>query len=188
MGNSSSPPNAYVNASGGVPMKMSSLVGRRMWRGKQSAQARMSRCVCIVPLPRPVLPEVKAMMAMSSAAVSQFTNVADLPCMSDSRASVAFELKWITRVFFRGDPSSWLRNACWHSVAFRVSQSASVICALSAIAISSRQRSSGAVFTATPPALMTANQQATSRGEFGARNSTRFPGTTSRSSIRTCAI
>ena len=46
-----------------------------------------------------------------------------------------------------------------------------------------RLRSSGIVVTATPPALSTANQHATSHGLFGPRSSTRCPGTRPSSSV-----
>ena len=56
------------------------------------------------------------------------------------------------------------------------------------ISVSSLARSSGMVATAMPPALTTANQQAASIGVFGARSSTRLPGTSPRSSTSTCAM
>ena len=51
--------------------------------------AMMSRWECIVPFPSPVVPEVKAIIAMSSAAVSQFSNVASLLHISASRLLAA---------------------------------------------------------------------------------------------------
>jgi hypothetical protein len=59
---------------------------------------------------------------------------------------------------------------------------------MSAIVASSPARSSGIVVTATPPALRTANQQATSHGSLKPRSSTRLPGTSPRSSTSTRAI
>ncbi|SLJ11125.1 Uncharacterised protein [Mycobacteroides abscessus subsp. abscessus] len=44
------------------------------------------------------------------------------------------------------------------------------------------------VVTTTPPALTTANQQATSQGVLGERSSTRLPGTRPKSSVSTRAI
>ena len=73
-----------MKASGGEPQKMSSSSAWRTWRGKQSQAAITSRWKCIVPLPWPVVPEVKAMNAVSSAAVSQFSNVVGFPSISDS--------------------------------------------------------------------------------------------------------
>ena len=57
----------------------------------------------------------------------------------------------------------------------------------SASAAISLARSSGMEVTATPPALSTPNQAATSHGLFGPRNSTRFPGTRPKSEVSTSA-
>ena len=46
-GNSSSPPSPKVKASGGLPMKTSSRVGRSTWRGQQ-AQDVAERCADVV--------------------------------------------------------------------------------------------------------------------------------------------
>ena len=56
------------------------------------------------------------------------------------------------------------------------------------ICLSSLARSSGMLPTAMPPALTTANQQAASIGEFGARSSTRLPGTSPMSRTSTWAM
>ena len=58
----------------------------------------------------------------------------------------------------------------------RVSQSASVISALSTILASSPARSIGIVLTTTAPALVAASQQATIAGLLAERISTRLPG------------
>ena len=60
----------------------------------------------------------------------------------------------------------------------RVSQSATVISALSTICVSSPARSIGIVFTTTAPAFVAANQHATMAGLFADRISTRLPGCT----------
>ena len=49
---------------------------RRPIAGKQSQIAITSRWKCIVPFALPVVPDVNAMSTVSSAAVSQFANVA----------------------------------------------------------------------------------------------------------------
>ena len=49
-----------------------------------SQMASTSRWKCIVPFAWPVVPEVKAMSAVSSARVSALVNVAGLPAMSRS--------------------------------------------------------------------------------------------------------
>ncbi len=53
-----------------------------------------------------------------------------------------------------------------------------LIWAISWMVRSSPARNSGMVVTATAPALTTPNQLAASHGLFGARSSTRLPGTT----------
>src|SRR2546426_7535001 len=75
MGKHSIPPSPNVKASGGLPQKISSAAGMRQERGKQSHIAITSRWKCTVPLGLPVVPEVKAISATSSAAVSAFVNV-----------------------------------------------------------------------------------------------------------------
>ncbi len=76
IGNSSKPPNPKVKASGGLPMKMSSGFGRSTCGGQQAQAAITSRWKCIVPLGVPVVPEVKAIRQVSSAAVATLVNVA----------------------------------------------------------------------------------------------------------------
>src|SRR5438477_353766 len=58
----------------------------------------------------------------------------------------------------------------------RLSQSACVTSALVMTSVSSFARRSGIVATQTPPAFITANQQAAIIGLFGPRSSTRLPG------------
>ena len=57
----------------------------------------------------------------------------------------------------------------------------------SASAAISLARSSGMVVTATPPAFSAPNHAAMSQGLFGPRSSTRFPGTSPKSSVNTWA-
>jgi hypothetical protein len=71
IGNTSRPPRPKVKASGGEPITMSSGVARSTWRGQVSQAASTSRWVCTAALGLPVVPEVKAISAMSSAAVGQ---------------------------------------------------------------------------------------------------------------------
>ena len=63
-----------MNASGGVPQKTSSRVGFRHERGNASHIAITSRWKCMQPFGCPVVPEVKAISATSSSAVSAFAN------------------------------------------------------------------------------------------------------------------
>ena len=73
-GTAPAPPSPNVNASGGVPEKTSSGAGRRTWRANVSQHASRSRWKCTQPFGVPVVPEVKAMIATSSAAVSTGSN------------------------------------------------------------------------------------------------------------------
>src|SRR5688572_28745202 len=74
IGKHSVPPSPKVKATGGVPTKMSSLCALRIERGKRSHIATTSRWKCIVPLGLPVVPEVNAISATSSAAVGTLVN------------------------------------------------------------------------------------------------------------------
>ena len=87
IGKRSRPPSPKVNARGGEPQKMSVSFAWRMCRGKQSQMASTSRCTCIVPFAFPVVPEVKAMSATSSAAVSTAANVGAAARIRSSRES-----------------------------------------------------------------------------------------------------
>ena len=69
------PPSPNVNAIGGVPQTMSSFAILMTERGKQSHMAITSRWKCTVPFGLPVVPEVKAMSAGSSAAVGTLPKV-----------------------------------------------------------------------------------------------------------------
>jgi hypothetical protein len=77
-GNSSSPPSPKVKASGGLPMNTSSGLARSTCGGQQAQAAITSRWKCIVPLGTPVVPEVKAIRQVSSAAVSTLSKAAGL--------------------------------------------------------------------------------------------------------------
>ena len=69
-GKTTRPPRPKVKAIGGVPTMTSSFVRPTTWRAKVSAMARMSRWKWTQPLGFPVVPEVKAIRAGSSSAVS----------------------------------------------------------------------------------------------------------------------
>ena len=178
-GKTTRPPSPKVKASGGVPVKTSSAVGRSTWRENVSAMASTSRWKCIVAFGRPVVPEVKASSATSSAAVSTSSNVSGLTRQRVGEAAVAAV----------GDdaqsdvePPRWSSTNRWsHRRERRSGRSRGSVA-------SSPARSSGIVVTATAPAFSTPNQHATSQGLFGPRSSTRLPGTMPRSSTSTCAI
>ena len=72
-----------MKPSGGVPVKTSSRRGLIRCREKVSAVASTSRWKCMVTLGCPVVPEVEASMATSSAAVSTAVNV---PFLAAQRA------------------------------------------------------------------------------------------------------
>ena len=74
---------------GGLPMNTSSGVGLSVERGKQSQIAMTSRWKCIVPFGRPVVPEVKAISATSSLAVSRLANSGALRRMRCSSSAPA---------------------------------------------------------------------------------------------------
>ena len=77
-------PRPKVKAKGGEPRNTSSMLGMMTWRGVVSQIASRSRWKCTVPLAAPVVPEVKAISATSSAAVSQAAKPATLPAISAS--------------------------------------------------------------------------------------------------------
>ena len=171
IGKASMPPSPKVKASGGVPQNTSSFVAPRIERGKASHIATTSRWKCIVPLGLPVVPEVKAMSAVSSAAVSTLANTCGARAAIRSRDPGASSYQQAT-LFSVGQAA----RAASSSGASRLSQSACVTSALLMMSVSSFARSSGIVATHTPPAFITANQQAAIIGLFGPRSSTRFPG------------
>ena len=176
-GKTRSPPRPKVNAIGGVPVKTSSGVGRRTCAEKVSAIASTSRWKCIAHLGRPVVPEVKASRATSSAEVSTSAKSVGRSAARRVRSSPDSPPKVTTGT---STPSIGSRK--------RWSTSARSGAAISVITCSSWVRSNGIVATTTPPALRTPNQQATSHGLFGPRSSTRLPGTRPWSSTSTCAI
>ena len=134
-----------------------------------SVTARMSRWQCTVALAWPVVPEVNAMIAGSSADVRTVANRGGCAVSLASSESGAALLKRSDRADGRA------ANAVSRSDATLASVSARRTSARSMISVSSRGRSSGMVVTATAPALRTASQHATSIGWFGARSRTRSP-------------
>ena len=145
-GNSTSPPRPKVNASGGVPQKTSSAEGAGSRARRCRSIASTSRWKCTLPFGLPVVPEVKAMSATSSAAVSTGVERAARRQVLERRA---------TRTRRRRDaPSSSpaqaprgprLPGAC-ERMRLRLRRSTFV---------SSSARSSGMVATTTPPAIIT---------------------------------
>ena len=119
-----------------------------------------------------MVPEVNAISATSSAAVSTLRNVAGWRAASASSESGASSYQYLICPSV-GQPGSAAVSSC----ARRRSHSAWVTSALLTMSVSSLARNSGMVATATPPALITANQLAAIIGLFGPRSSTRLPGT-----------
>ena len=161
-----------MKASGGVPVKTSSAVGRSTCCENVSALASTSRWKCMVAFGRPVVPEVNASSATSSAAVSTSSNRSDAGSTRSVMSSSASPPYATTRrpgmlgadevveepVVAQGEVD--LRDLGDGGAARRAAAAASSC-------------------TTTAPALSTPNQQATSHGLLGPRSSTRLPGTTS---------
>ena len=158
-----------------MPQNTSSAVARSTDRGNRSHIASTSRWKCIVPFGDPVVPEVNAIRATSSCAVSHPSSSAGLPAASASsdpgRAPPTLP-----------SPSSnhstcvSTGHCAWAAIsssASRASHNAADTCAFSITGASSRARSSGIVATAISPHFTTASQLAAIIGEFGPRSSTR---------------
>ena len=145
-----------MNAIGGVPENTSVERGSRTARANVSQLASRSRWKCTQPLGAPVVPEVKAMIATSSAAVSTGSKVPRVGSSSITRTS--------------SRPTSPARSRA---------ASATVTRALVVTFSISRARSSGIVATATPPASRMPSQHAIASGVLGACSSTRCPGSIS---------
>jgi hypothetical protein len=82
------PPRPNVNASGGVPANTSSLRGLTTCAENVSAMASTSRWKCMVAFGRPVVPDVNARSATSSAAVATSAWVSGWPSTMAVRSSV----------------------------------------------------------------------------------------------------
>src|SRR5712664_1344838 len=170
-GKHSMPPRPKVKASGGVPQKMSSLPTLRQERGKQSHIAITSRWKCIVPFGLPVVPEVKAISATSSAAVGTLVKLSG--CLSERVSSESGASSYQNFTFCRLGHRG---NAVLSSPSRCLSHSACEISALVTISVSSFARNSGIVATQTPHAFITANQHAAIIGLFGPRSEERRVG------------
>ena len=170
-----------MNATGAVPVNTSSGCGSRMWAAKVSQVARRSRWRCTQPFGSPVVPEVKAISATSSAYVSTASKPAGLAAARSSSSPP-------------GPKASSSRStgcsacAATASPATRASASPWETSALAITLPSSLARSSGIVATTTPPARRIPNQQATSSGVLGPCSRTRLPGTSPMSSTSTPAM
>ena len=184
IGNNSRPPRPKVNPSGGLPMNTSSAEGLSTCGGQQAQIAITSRWKCIVAFGTPVVPEVKPSRQVSSAAVSMVSKCALWRAIATSRLPAPSALLKCPMWRSRGAASAASRS----SSASAASHSACVTCAISRMGFSSFARSSGIVATAMAPAFITANQQAASMALFGARNSTRLPGTRPISRTSTLAM
>ena len=153
--------------------------GARAWRTCRRSRARRGGSAWS-PSADPVVPEVKASSATSSAAVStgvELVRRLHRPCARGRRPR--------RRRTRRSGP-------CRGSAAAQVVEEPVVaerdvdLRDLGTV-LSSLGRSSGIVVTTTAPACSTPNQQATSHGLFGPRSRTRLPGTTPSSSTSTWA-
>ena len=88
-GKTTSMPRPKVKASGAVQATTSSGASRRAWRPNVLSIDRMSRWKCIVIFGTPVLPDVGASSATSSAAVATLVNSPDLAAARAVRSSGA---------------------------------------------------------------------------------------------------
>ncbi len=87
----------------------------------------------MVPFPWPVVPEVKAMRAVSSAAVSRLANQVGLPAIMDSSEPGWALWNCTTRAPSRRKPEAVVDMACSQSAATRASVKARRIFAVSAM-------------------------------------------------------
>ena len=184
MGNTSKPPKPKVNANGGEPITMSCGVARSTWRGQASQALKMSRWLWAAALGVPVVPEVKASMAMSSAWVGQALNWpswAAARTANDPGASIRL----------KGTMVASTGCCCWansNSCSNVASHKATLGWALAMISLNSLARSKGMVATATKPALTTPIQAKAKPTELPPRSSTRLPGTRPKSCTSTWAM
>ena len=163
-------------------MKMSSGAGRSIERGKQSQIASTSRWKCIVPLGLPVVPEVKAISATSSAAVSTLAKLGGLAAPCAPRAGAGAGRARAVEV---ADPRAHRRARARLLELVGEARVAQRVRDLRLVDDRRRARARAAAAwcaTAMPPAFSTANQQAASIGLLAPRSSTRLPGTRPRSS------
>ena len=182
-GNSRSPPRPKVKASGGLPVKMSSAPApqhrRRpaVARGDQVA-VEMHRCFGLAGCAGGEGDERRI--------VGRGVHVAKVAGLSAIRASSPSEA---------APPKSTMLTSVGHCnrahrarprAGHRTTRAKLRPCAT--ISTSSFARNIGIVPTAMPPAFSTPKKQAAYSGLFGARSSTRLPGTRPRSSTRTRAI
>ena len=152
-GNSTAAPSPNVNAIGGVPLKTSDGCGSRISRANVSHDASRSRWKCTQPFGTPVVPDVNAMIATSSAAVSTGSNEPRSGRSSSTRTS--------------SSPTSPARSRA--TIACET-------CAFSTTLAISPARSSGIVATTIPPANRMPNHAAIASAVFGECSSTRVPG------------
>ena len=176
-GNTTPAPSPNVNARGGVPTNTSVGFGCSTWRENVSAIAAMSRWKCTQPFGLPVVPEVKAISAGSSAVVAAAGTKSGALSMRRERSSA-----WM--MCFSDGASL---RACSSSPARCASTIACVTFALSRITASSCARSIGIVPTATPPARNTPHQTGIESFVLEECTSTRLPGTRPNSFVSTCA-
>ena len=163
---------------------MSSGVACSTWRGQASQAASTSRCVCTTALGLPVVPEVKAIRAMSSPAVGQGANG---PVWAAAKlASVTCPGAPLSNTM-RCSPGCWACASCNSSTKL-AAHKATLGCAFSMISPSSLERNMGMLATATRPAFTAASQASTMSIELPPRSNTRLPGTKPRSPVSTCAI
>ena len=144
--------------------------------------ASTSRWKCMQPLGRPVVPEVKAISATSSAAVSTARYGSGRRAGERAAGRPGASPPYVV---IRSPGTSALARSSTdrtsHSAWLHPGDRADRGAARAA-------RCAASTVTATAPAFSTASQQAASQGVVGPRSSTRLPGTTPSSPVRTWAI
>ena len=157
---------------------MSSGVARSTWRGQVSHAAIRSRWVCTAAFGLPVVPEVNASRAMSSALVGQGASASSAwRARASSEWSITMAASPVlNRRSGRAAVSGLSASAALSSSCSFTSHSAAAGRALSMIAFSSVARSSGMVATAIRPLCTTASQASAMAMELPPRSSTRLPG------------
>ena len=159
-------------------MTISSGVARSTWRGQVSHAAITSRWVCTAAFGLPVVPEVKASRAISSALVGQGA-ARLLACRA--RASSEWSITMAASPVLNRRSgivavSGLSASAALSSSCSFTSHSAAAGRALSMMALSSVARSRGMVATAIRPLCTTASQANAMAMELPPRSSTRLPG------------
>ena len=158
------------------------------WRGHAWQAASTSRWVCTTAFGFPVVPEVNAISATSSAEVRQGLKLPSFWAALASKHSASCPGSFIKLNGTMVCKVAFCALAMFSSSISAASHRASLICAFSITSPSSLARSNGMVATAINPAFTTPNQANAIPMELPPRNMTRLPGIRPKSSVSTCAM